>query len=316
MLRAVGCRFVILFTVPLAGCSTTTLSPITFDTQEWADGGFAGRRLSTLHFDIYSTLRDEEFESALPGFVEAAYGAYEKLLRSPPGRNERLVLYVFGLRTEWEAFTKRRFPVRFPIYRRIRNGGFSEGNVSVLFCQNRGSALATIAHEGWHQYVSSRFTQVLPAWLNEGLACGFESVDSFGVRPRFDPNQNTFRINSLREGIQQDNLMSLAEIIETDAGRMLAGKSLRNTDAYYAQVWALITFLRRGAGGRYRADFDRLLEDIADDTFGKRLSADRLLSGESAAKTLGETVFRIYFRATPNELEARYYDHLVRLSGY
>ena len=316
MLRVVGCRFVFLFTFSLAGCSIITPPPLTFDTQKWSEDGFTGRRLSTQHFDIYSTLRDEDFESALPGFVEAAYGAYEKLLPAPTGGTERLVLYVFGLRTEWQAFTERRFPVRFPIYRRIRNGGYTEGNVSALFCRDHGSALATIAHEGWHQYVSSRFTQVLPAWLNEGLACGFESVDSFGVRPRFDPNQNTFRINSLREGIQQDNLMSLAEIVETDAGRMLAGKSLRNTDAYYAQVWALITFLRRGAGGRYRADFDRLLEDIADDTLGKRLSADRLLSGESAATTLGETVFRIYFHTTPKELEAVYYDHLVRLAGY
>lgn len=316
MLRTVGYRFVFLFTLPLAGCSTTTHLPITFDTQEWTDGGFAGRRLTTRHFDIYSTLRDEDFESALPSFVEAAYGAYQKLLSEPPGRNERLALYVFGLRTEWEAFTKRRFPVRFPIYRRIRNGGFSEGNVSALFCRDHGSALATIAHEGWHQYVSTRFTQLLPAWLNEGLACGFESVDTFGARPRFDPNKNAFRMNSLREGIQQDNLMSLAEIVDTDAGRMLAGKSLRHTDAYFAQVWVLITFLRHGAGGRYGGDFDRLLEDIADDTFGKRLSADRLLSGESAATTLGETVFRIYFHATPNELEAAYYDHVVRVAGY
>ena len=316
MLRSVGCRFVFLFTFPLAGCSIITAPPVTFDTQEWSQDGFTGRRLSTQHFEIYSTLRDEDFESALPGFVEAAYSAYEELLPAPPGRYERLVLYVFGLRTEWEAFTRRRFPVHFPIYRRIRNGGYTDGNVSVLFCQDRGSALATIAHEGWHQFVSSRFTQVLPAWLNEGLACGFESVDPSSARLRFDPNQNTFRINSLREGIQQDNLMSLAEIVETDPGRMLAGKSLRNTDAYYAQVWALITFLRHGASGRYRADFDRLLEDIANDTFGKRLSADRLLSGESATTTLGETVFRIYFRATPNELDAAYYDHVVRMAGY
>ena len=316
MMRTVGCKFVFLVTLPLAACSTTTLSPITCETQEWSAGGFAGRRLSTQHVDIYSTLRDEDFEAALPGFAEAAYGAYEELLPSPPGRNDRLVLYVFGLRTEWMAFTEGRFPVRFPIYRRIRNGGYTEDNISVLFYQDQGTVLATIAHEGFHQYVSSRFTQVLPAWLNEGLACGFESFDLFGDRPRFEPNQNTFRINSLREGIQQDNLMSLAEIVDTDAGRMLAGKSLRNTDAYYAQVWALITFLRHGAGGRYRADFDLLLEDIANDSLGKRLSADRLLSGKSPATTLGETVFRLYFHAAPSELEVAYYDHLVRLAGY
>ncbi len=316
MLRAVSRTIVFISTLLPSGCSIITPTPVTFNTREWSQDGFTGRRLSTQHFDIYSTLRDEKFESALPGFLEAAHDAYEKLLPAPPARNERMVLYVFGLRSEWEAFTKRRFPVRFSIYRRIRNGGYTEGNVSVLFCQDRGSALATIAHEGWHQYVSSRFTQVLPAWLNEGLACGFESVDSSGVRPRFDPNQNTFRINSLREGIQQDNLMSLAELVETDPGRMLAGKSLRSTDAYYAQVWALITFLRHGAGGRYRADFDRLLEEIANDTLVKRISADRLLSGEPAATTSGETVFRIYFRATPNELDAEYYDHLVRTADY
>lgn len=316
MLRAVGYRFVFLTTFSLAGCATTTVSPITFDTHEWIDAGIAGRRLSSQHFDIYSTLRDEEFESALPGFLEAAYDAYEKLLPSPPGRNERLVLYVFGLRSEWESFTERRFPVRYPIYRRIRNGGFSEGRVSVLFCQNRGSALATIAHEGFHQYASSRFTQVLPAWLNEGLACGFEGADIFGPRPRFNPDKNALRINSLREGIQQDDLMTLAEIVETDAGRMLAGKSLRNTDAYYAQVWALITFLRHGSGGRYSADLDRLLEEIANDTLGKRISADRLLLKEPAPTAFGETVFRLYFYATPGELEAAYYDHLVRLAGY
>ena len=307
-----------LLALALAGSGCATFSgpdraPATM--QPWSQEGFTGRRITTAHFDIISTIRDPEFEIALPTFVEAAYKRYEATLPPPGGADTKLTMYVFGTRTEWERFTRRRFPVRYPIYSQIHAGGFTEGDVSVSFYPNRAATLATLAHEGWHQYVGSRFDSPIPAWLNEGLACAHEAVQFAGSEPRFTPRHNTFRINNLREAVRMDTLLSLDQIIATDAGRMIGGGDARRTETYYAQAWALVDFLRHGAGGRYADAFDRLLADIANDTFRVHLSAARL-GMTDGAPALGELAFQTYFGGPSSGAADEYYDHLIRVTGF
>lgn len=311
-------RVILMFAITLSavGCAAMRPAQVAATIQPWSQDGFTGRRITTEHFEIISTLRDAEFEAALPGFVEAVYEHYEATLPAAAEVSPKLAMYVFGTRPEWTRFTRRRFPARVSVYSKIRSGGYTEGNVSALFYANRSSTLATIAHEGWHQYLAGQFKNPIPAWLNEGLACYMEAVDCAGPKPRFTPRRNTFRINSLREAVQQDTLMSLPELVNTNAGEVIGRDHSRLTQGYYAQTWALITFLRHGAGGHYASAFDGMLRDIADGTYAIRVGAARLGTSEGGRLSPGEAVFRAYFERSPDDLADQYYDHLIRICGY
>jgi len=284
--------------------------------EPWSEFGLAGRHYATEHFDLISTLRDAEFEEALPTVLEAMYSQYETTLPSRGGQEPRLTTYLFGTRSEWASFARRRFPVRYETYSRIRSGGFSEGGTSVSFYVGRSAALATLAHEGWHQYVSLRTSTPIPAWLNEGLACYHEALEMADLRPRFTPERNTFRINSLREAIQTDTLMSLREIVDTDAGRVISRHHGGVAQTYYAQAWALVTFLRHGAGGRFAPAFDRMLQEMAAGTLSARVSAAKVISPDAIDQAAGAATMYAYFGHTPDELADAYYDHLIRVAGF
>ncbi|UCC29688.1 MAG: DUF1570 domain-containing protein [Phycisphaerales bacterium] len=301
----------------VVGCATNgTPQRIEVWTGAWSEEGLTGRRFVTEHFEIVTTLRDAEFEAALPRFLEAAYKRYAGTIAPPEDVESKLTTYVFNTRSEWVRFARRRFPARYEVYSRIRSGGFTESHASVLFYVSRGTTLATLAHEGWHQYVGSRFDAPIPAWLDEGLACYHEAVEFAGAVPRFTPQRNTLRINSLREAVQTGTDMSLREIIDTNAGRIIMQHHSGITQLYYAQAWALVTFLRHGAGGRFAAAFDRMLDDIADGTLSVRVSAAGLGAAGGSDLTFGEAVFRAYFDQRPEELSEQYYDHLVRVAGF
>ncbi len=298
-----------------AGCATGSgPAPRSPAVHDWLEDGFVGRRIVTDHFQVYSTLRDADFEAALPEFVEAAYRQYTATLRPPEPVASKLTMVLFQTRREWARFARRRYPSRYAVYARIRSGGFTEGGTSVSFYVNRAATLATLAHEGWHQYVGTRFDASLPAWLNEGLACRHEAVEFVAGRPRFTPDRNTFRINSLRDGLREERLMSLTEIVNTDAAQVIGEDRRRLTQTYYAQTWALVTFLRRS--GRLRPSFDRMLHDIADGTFDVHVSAARLVERNGPGMSRGEAAFRAYFGCPPESLADEYEEHLFRVCGY
>ncbi len=299
-----------------AACAPRSTVRIAVNIEPWSEEGLTGRRLVTEHFEIISTLRDAELEAALPGFLEACHSQYEAMIPSPAGVEMKLPAYIFGTRSEWARFVQRRFPTRYDVYSRIRTGGFTEGRTSVSFHVNRAATLATLAHEGWHQYIGARLEKPIPAWLNEGLACYHEAIELAGTTPRFTPQHNTFRINSLREAIQTDNAMSLQEIVDTDAGQVITRYHAGISQIYYAQAWALATFLRHGASGQHAPAFERMLRDLADGTFAVRVSAATLGTTGAGDTSLGEAVFKAYFGHTPDQLADDYYDHLIRVAGF
>lgn len=329
--RLLACMAIAL--APYA-CRATQQGPAAaFSVDDWTGEGLVGRRYHTDHFEIISTLRDREFETALPAFCEAAHARYVQTISFPPNETQ-LVTHVFADRAQWAAFTRRRFPERFDVYSRIRHGGFTEGNVSALFYVDRATALATIAHEGWHQYVNAHVEEPLPAWINEGLGSYHEAIEYSSDEPRFTPLRNTFRINALIDALKRDRLLSVRELVETDAGRVLIAGDDAATHAYYAQTWALITLLRHGANGKFAPAFQQMMDDIATGTFHSRLSALRvarqreIASGsgsESAsvsqspspavAESDGALALIAYFDHTPEALQDVYYDHVVRVTG-
>jgi hypothetical protein len=113
-----------------------------------------------------------------------------------------------------------------------------------------------------------------------------------------------------------DKLMPLGEIIDTDAGRVIAGYDSGTTHVYYAQAWALVTFLRHGAGGRCAKAFDRMLRDVADGSLAICVSNATPAAADRAGLSFGTAAFVAYFGCRPEELADEYYDHVVRISEF
>ena len=200
--------------------------------------------------------------------------------------------------------------------RAFDRAGLPNARSRFLFTPGVPPTLATLAHEGWHQYVSSNVETPIPAWLNEGLACYHEAVDYVGRVPRFTPRHNTFRINNLRTAIQRDELLSVPELVDTDAGQIIGEDDSIKTQTYYAQAWALITYLRHGVDGKHAAAFDKLLSDLASGEYAVRVSAAKLSAGALAAISDAEAAFEAYFGCPSRDIADSYYDHLIRVADY
>ena len=75
---------------------------------------------------------------------------------------------------------------------------------------------------------------------------------------------------------------------------------------FYAQVWALMHFLREGEGGMYSPMLRQLLQDAASGRVQRVLS---LRLGDEAVRVrmrVGDGVFRAYFGDDLDELNASY----------
>lgn len=285
---------------------------ISFTSSEWTEEGLTGRRFQTLRCNLISTLRDRELEDSLPVFVERMVDHFESMLPVEGRRSAPLTVYVFATRAEWLHFTQRRFAHRFAVYSRIRRGGYTEGEVSALFYTDRAATFATTAHELWHQFINTRFDGGLPAWINEGMACYVEAVRFDGDRVVATPRHNVFRANSLCESVQADRLLSLAELLDTDVGEIMNLGDGHAVQTYYAQVWAIVSWLRHGDGGSNASAFDRMLRDIATGTFRTRVSANRLTAPSAGGSSFGRSALQTYFDGSLETLQRAYDAFLIR----
>lgn len=302
-------------TLHLTGCtSPAPRQSIDFTTAPWVEAGLAGRRLVTEHFDIWSTLHDAEFELTLPAFLEMAYSQYEAMIPLARDDDPRLNVYVLGTPADWARFVLDRHPAGVDIHALIRADGFTHGAMSACRYKNRATTLAALAHECWHQYVSTRSDTPIPAWLDEGIGCCFETIQLIDGRPRLTPQRNTIRINGLREAIRTGRLLSLEQLVNSDAATISRKFDIDLTQTYYAQVWALVTFLRHGADGRHAEAFDGLLSDIAGGKFAARVSAYKLQTTDGHNLAFGEAALRTYFGASTRALRDDYYRYLFDIA--
>lgn len=233
------------------------------------------------------------------------------------GSNSPMDTYLFASRREWNRFTKEfAHPQRVSTYLRIQSGGFTERSTAVLHHIGRDRTLSVLAHEGFHQYVSKRFSEPIPAWLNEGLACYCEAYDLHRDRPIFTPTKNTFRMNNLRSGILADGLIPMQEMLQTHAGNIIELGGQR-VGTYYAMVWSLVVYLRHGEDGRFADGFGRLLADAGT----KRLQQSareyrRTHPTDGEASSFGRAVFNAYITEDLDAFERDFHVFLSRLAKF
>jgi hypothetical protein len=290
---------VVLLLSLLAGCGgPKQRAPVPFETEPWTFANAPGYRVTTTHYEIYTTLRDQVLRDALPGFVEAAYENYARLVPPAHADAQRMKVYLFASRGQFEAFTRRFTGPRARVFLQVRNGGYSERGVSVIEYVAHEITFPLFAHEGFHQYLYHYVNARIPAWLNEGLAvyCEGQRWGAQGIK-EFDPWYNPMRRNDLAAGLAGNRLYKLRRLLETDAGRIIAGSN-QAVATYYGQVWALLLFLREGAGGKYAAGFQRLLNSL------------NAVGSQRPVLSPGEDLFRNYISEDLDTVEREYLDFM------
>jgi len=284
-----------VFPVLLTGCAATRdlPPPAAYQSEPWKFGRHSGSKLITTHYEIYTTLTDPQQIEMIPDLVERAYEFYQQLVPPIHEPSERMTVYLLATRNQWATATAHLTGARAEIFLRVRNGGFSDGGVSVIQYVEPSVTGPLLAHEGFHQYLHCCVGPAVPAWLNEGLAVVCEGQRWTATRLReFDPYFNLTRQSRLAEAVNRDRLFPLEELLRTHAGNVVQGTSTQ-VGTYYAQLWALMLFLKEGENGKYAAGFERLRRDLATPAAAQRLRAEQIWA-EDGQITPGEALFRSY----------------------
>ena len=298
-----------------SGCASPTARPgRLISVVPWADDGLVGRQITTPHYTMFSTLRHGNFEIEVAKRMELLHDSYAETVLPSVDSAERLQVFVLRTRADDASLMSWPDPTDST---GLTTGGSAvvNGQDLLVVANNRAELLADMAHHGWHQYVNSRCSSRLPAWLVEGLACDFEALvfaDGRAVRSRL----NATRIATLRKLLHGAANMPLSRVVARRALDSTEPGAGHYDERFEAQAWALVSLLRDGAGGKYAGAFDHLLSDIDSGTFGVHTSALTLTSGNDDPISFGETALRVYFDENSTELEDAYFDHMVRLCGF
>jgi len=238
--------------------ATPVLRDVPFEIEAWQYRGNPGQRITTEHYEIYTTLRDEVLLTSLPQAMETGYLFYRQLVPTAREPAQRMPVYLFARRSEWADFTRRLAGPRARTLLKVRRGGYTERGVAVIEYVAHSITFPLVAHEGFHQYVHHCVNRRVPAWLNEGLAvlCEGQRWDSVGLK-EFDPWHNPTRRNTLAEALLRKEIRPLDELLQISAGHVV-GETTRKIGTYYAQLWALVLFLQEGQEGKYAESFTRL----------------------------------------------------------
>ena len=277
--------------------------PTTFIEGPWKDGGDNGVVVRTPHYVLRLSLREEPFRDRMPDFMETCFTAYASALGTIPAPVEPLEMYVFGERGLWEKWTRKKLGRDAEIYIGLGKGGYTTDSVSVLYDIGRFDTQTIAAHEGWHQFSQQTLQHPLPTWLEEGIACYMEGtrLSRDGGPSTFRPWRNFERWSELREAVRADELSPLGELLDgTPQEYLQDGKNSLLT--YYAQVWALVQFLRDGESGKYRESFSQLIQDAASGKLAGRLAASKAIIGKKGRHRAielrtGNAVILEYFNA-------------------
>ncbi len=280
---------------------------VVVSAERWSFDDAPGWVVTTPSFRVYTTGRPNMTTDRLPVFLEYALARYTTDLAPLPRPERMLETYMMQSRHEWERLTRRTMGKNADTYLRIARGGYAAGGRGVYFNIGPRDSLLIAAHEGWHQYTQAAFKRPLPVWLEEGIAAymeGFRWDPARPNRPIFLPWSNPDRFDALRDAVVQGRLQTLAELVSTTPQERIAAGG-DEVLAYYAQLWALVHFLREADAGAHAGNLSRLLGDAAsgrlDRTLEAHLGTDHARA--SIRRRSGPEIMLVYF-ADPKNADA------------
>jgi hypothetical protein len=288
-----------------AGATGGVLStePWMFETKE-------GVLIRTPAYRVYTTSDKPGLVERLPGFLEACMAQYTGALTPLPRPVSPIETYVLANRPQWTRLTQRVMGSQADVYLKIQRGGFSANGRALLYDIGPRDTFAIAAHEGWHQFTQTTFRTPLPTSLEEGLATymeGFRWDPREPGLPIFLPWSNVERFDQLRDAARAGRLMPLPELLRSSP-QDLIGEDSEAALTYYAQVWALIHFLREGQAGRHREGLGALLRDAASGELLGRVRREAGMRAASAYATRrqGVDLLKIYLGESSESLDVAY----------
>lgn len=284
--------------------------------EPWSFHGRPGRVIRTTWYRVFTTDTDPAVADRLPLFLEQALEHYTTALCPLPHPPLKLDTFLMATRDEWSSLTRQFMGDQAGRFLAIPRGGFAAGGRALLWNIGPRDTLAIAAHEGWHQYTQRTFKEGLPIWLEEGIACYMEGHipdRDDPSRVEFSPWANSERYWQLRTARYRGRLIPLRELLETSPQDLIEGSPER-TLTYYAQVWALVHFLRDGQDGRRREALARLIADAAAGRLREQVEnrLDIKLDGRDDLRR-GSKVFEAYFTNDLDAAQAEYEEYIRRL---
>jgi hypothetical protein len=226
----------------------------------WESQFGTGLKLTTAHYEIYTTLLEPLMLSQVPGFVESAYHGYQNQLPKPIETSTPFTVYLFASRQQWETFTIGFTGPQAPMYLKIKAGAYYLNGACVAYNIGLERTFSSIGHEGWHQFNSRLFKYRLPSWLDEGIAMQFEIAEYEGGFFTFNSERNGYRLGPLKRTLLKNNVIPLNALIKLNPGEVV-NEGDDAVAAFYSQAYALVRFLREDDYGRRFPQYQKLLFD-------------------------------------------------------
>jgi hypothetical protein len=226
----------------------------------WESQFGTGLKLTTTHYEIYTTLLDPLMLSQVPGFMESAYRGYQNQFPKPIETSALFTVYLFANRQQWEVFTTDFTGHQAPMYLKIKAGAYYLNGSCVAYNIGRERTFSSLGHEGWHQFNSRLFKYRLPSWLDEGIAMQFEISEYNKGFFTFTPERNGYRLGPLKQTFLKSNVIPLKALITLNPGEVVM-EGDDAVGAFYSQAYALVRFLREDDYGKHLAAYQKLLFD-------------------------------------------------------
>jgi len=299
-----------------------------------AEGGFdqaglrpAGLKLTTAHYEIFTTLLEPLMLRRIPLFMESAYRGYNGELPEPIETTSKFTIYLFADREQWVAFTKSFAGDQADLFCSIKAGAYYLNGACVVYNIGRKRTFSALGHEGWHQFNSRCFKFRLPSWLDEGVAMLFESPQAEEGVFYFEPGENTYRLDALKKTLKKNSaiagkvgltkpafggMIPLKELIEISPGEVLATNESEQVLAFYGQSYALVRFLREGGFRKHMSNYRRLLLDGLRgdwllDEVSKKIAEDRNQPRTVLwNRIVGQLLFQRYIGNDFDQIEREY----------
>jgi hypothetical protein len=248
--------------------------------EVWNNRYGPGLKLTTAHYEIFTTLPEPFVLRGISGFIESAYRAYNSQLPESIEIKSKFTIYLFANRRQWEDFTKSFADEQAEMFCKIKAGAYYHKGACVVYDIGLKRTFSALGHEGWHQFNGRCFKFRLPSWLDEGMAMLFETHGSHGGLFYFEPTENTYRLDGLKRTLTKNKMIPLEELIAMNPGDVLATDETKAVTAFYSQSYALVRFLQEAGYGRWRGVYRRLLldgltGDWALDKVNKKIATDR-----------------------------------------
>lgn len=209
-------------------------------------------RLKSRHYDIVTDLpRDEAL--AFGRHMDIVFAEFTKRLRGFGVRNATpMTLYLMS---DQDAYM--RLLAGFGINGTNSGGMFfwggdASGLATFVRGRDRATVLATLQHEGFHQFAYLRISDELPIWVNEGLAEWFGEalIVSGKLRLGLAPSSRVAALRIARERRDLMTLESFLKMTSREWSNNLRSGSPRGW-TQYDQAWSVVHFLIEADDGKY-----------------------------------------------------------------